>query len=757
MNKTTKKRAPSTARNTRAAKRPTRQARQVEQHENVAKLAALSRSRAVTEYALDGSLLWANDRFLALMGYRLDEVQGKPHSMFVAAEQARGDAYRQFWQSLNDGQCQVDEYKRIARGGREIWVHADYNPILDDAGKPFKIVEYADDITQEKLQHADFSGQIAAIHKSQAVIAFNMDGTILDANDNFLRAVGYRLDEIKGKHHSMFVEPAYARSEAYRAFWKRLNDGEADAGEYKRFGKGEHEVWLQATYDPILDLNGKPFKVVKHATDLTQQKLQHADFSGQIAAIHKSQAVIAFNMDGTILDANDNFLRAVGYRLDEIKGKHHSMFVEPAYARSEAYRVFWKCLNDGQAGAGEYKRLGKGEHEVWLQATYNPILDLSGKPFKVVKYATDVTERKLANLALNSVIAALSSGDLTATMQGEYQGEFAALRDQLNSSMSTLSTMVQQIGQSAETINSGAHDIAEGNSNLNTRTQEQSSALEETASSLEELTATVKQNANNANQANQLAAGAQDAAEKGGQVVNAAVTAMSAITEASKKVADIIGVIEQIAFQTNMLALNAAVEAARAGDQGRGFAVVAAEVRTLAQRSASAAKEIKALIQDSQEKVEQGAKLVNRSGETLSEIVASVKKVGDIIGEIDAASEQQAAGIDQINSAVAQMDKNTQQNAAMVEQATAAAESMTEQARNMAELVRFFKVSGELEGKDLHAALRAPAVPKQAGGARARAKKSAPEPNDKDKHAGQPMFSTRRPPPPAADSDWKEF
>ena len=360
------------------------------------------------------------------------------------------------------------------------------------------------------------------------------------------------------------------------------------------------------------------------------------------------------------------------------------------------------------------------------------------------------------------VVEALASGDLTTEMEGEYHGEFAVLRDQLNASMSTLGTLVQQISQSAETISSAANDISEGNSNLNSRTQEQSSALEETASSLEELTATVKQNANNANQANQLAAGARDAAEKGGQVVGSAVGAMSAITEASKKVADIIGVIEQIAFQTNMLALNAAVEAARAGDQGRGFAVVAAEVRTLAQRSASAAKEIKGLIQDSQEKVEQGAKLVNRSGETLSEIVSSVKKVSDIIGEIDAASEQQASGIDQINSAIAQMDKNTQQNAAMVEEATAAAESMTEQSRNLAELVRFFKVDAEgtqLSARDARAALRAPATPKLgAGQAKRGAKPQAQQPPDSDDtHAGQPMFSTRRPPPPAADGDWKEF
>jgi methyl-accepting chemotaxis protein len=365
------------------------------------------------------------------------------------------------------------------------------------------------------------------------------------------------------------------------------------------------------------------------------------------------------------------------------------------------------------------------------------------------------------------VVEALAGGDLQASMQGEFSGEFAALRDQLNASMGTLGTLVQQISQSSETINSAASDIAEGNSNLNTRTQEQSSALEETASSLEELTATVKQNANNATQANQLAAGARDSAEKGGKVVGEAVGAMTAITESSRKVADIIGVIEQIAFQTNMLALNAAVEAARAGDQGRGFAVVAAEVRTLAQRSASAAKEIKALIQDSQEKVEQGAKLVNRSGDTLSDIVTSVKKVSDIIGEIDAASEQQASGIDQINSAVAQMDKNTQQNAALVEQATAAAESMTEQARTLNELVRFFKVGAETEQRTLgdsrpseSAALRAPAVPRRNGQP---AKPTSGKAKPADTSAGQPMFSTRRPPPPTGgtgggnDNDWKEF
>lgn len=293
------------------------------------------------------------------------------------------------------------------------------------------------------------------------------------------------------------------------------------------------------------------------------------------------------------------------------------------------------------------------------------------------------------------VIEEMSQGNLTPVMEGDFHGEFAQLREQLNLSMATLRNTMLRITEAAQTINSAAQDISEGNSNLNRRTQEQSSSLEETAASLEEMTATVKQNAGNATQANQLATSARDSAEKGGQVVGAAVDAMSAITESSKKVADIISVIEQIAFQTNMLALNAAVEAARAGDEGRGFAVVAAEVRNLAQRSASAAKEIKSLIQDSQEKVEQGAKLVNRSGETLQEIVGSVKKVTDIIGEINAASEEQSSGIDQINAAVTTMDKGTQQNAAMVEEAAAAAESLSEQARAMSQLVQFFRVDAE--------------------------------------------------------------
>jgi methyl-accepting chemotaxis protein len=547
----------------------------------------------------------------------------------------------------------------------------------------------------------DLLAQIAALHKVQAVIEFSLDGTILTANDNFLHALGYSLDEIKGKHHSMFADAVYAGSAEYRAFWAKLGRGEFDAGQYKRLGKGGKEIWIEASYNPVLDAKGKPYKVVKFATDITAAKLRAADFEGQLAAVSKAQAVIEFTLDGTILTANENFCKTLGYTLDEIKGKHHSMFADAAFAQSGEYRAFWAKLGRGEFDAGQYKRLGKGGKEVWIQASYNPIMDMSGKPFKVVKYATDITEQvkfaeqmKLTVEEASELAAAATAGDLTKriSMDGK-TGTLESLSNGVNDLINIMATVVSSVKGAAEEVSRGADEISQGNTNLSQRTEEQASSLEETASSMEQMTSTVKQNADNAGQANQLAVAARDQAEKGGAVVSKAVKAMTEINDASKKIADIIGVIDEIAFQTNLLALNAAVEAARAGEQGRGFAVVATEVRNLAGRSATAAKEIKALIQDSVKKVDEGSSLVTQSGVTLEQIVASVKKVTDIVAEIAAASNEQSAGIEQVNKAVMQLDELTQQNAALVEQATAASQSMAEQARGLNESMQRYSVS----------------------------------------------------------------
>ena len=358
--------------------------------------AAISKSQAVIEFNLDGTIITANQNFLSTLGYSLDEIKGKHHSMFVEPSVRDSNDYREFWARLNRGEFQAAQYKRIGKGGKPIWIQASYNPICDAKGKPCKVIKFATDITAQKIQNMEDAGKIAAMDRAQAVIEFNMDGTIVTANDNFLGAMGYSLAEVQGKHHGMFVTPADRDSSAYREFWAALNRGDYQAAEYKRVGKGGKEVWILATYNPIFNEAGKPFKVVKFATEVTEQKLKAADGDGQIAAIHKSQAVIEFNMDGTIRSANPNFLHAMGYVLSEIQGRHHSMFVEPGESNSRAYAEFWETLNRGQYQAAEYKRIAKGGREIWIQASYNPIHDLNGKPFKVVKYATDITAQAVA-------------------------------------------------------------------------------------------------------------------------------------------------------------------------------------------------------------------------------------------------------------------------------------------------------------------------------------------------------------------------
>ncbi|MGJ5047356.1 PAS domain-containing protein [Bradyrhizobium oligotrophicum] len=408
-----------------------------------AQLAAISRSQAMIEFDMDGTIRTANKNFLDALGYRLEEIQGKHHSMFVPADQRESADYRAFWAALNKGDFQAAEFKRIGKGGREVWIEASYNPVLDAKGKPCKIVKIAIDITAKKIAHLKDSGKIAALDRSQAVIEFNMDGTVTTANENFLKVMGYELREIQGKHHSMFVEPAERDSAAYRDFWAKLNRGEYQAAEYKRLGKNGKEVWILASYNPILDERGKPFAVVKFATDVTAAKLKTADLAGQIAAIGKSQAVIEFNMDGTVITANDNFLAALGYTLGEISGKHHSMFVEPIERDGAGYRDFWAKLNRGEYQAGEYKRIGKGGRDVYIQASYNPILDLNGRPFKVVKYATDVTKQVLVRMGNERVRGMMES---VAAGAEELNASVREISEAMTKSRETAMGAVDRVG-----------------------------------------------------------------------------------------------------------------------------------------------------------------------------------------------------------------------------------------------------------------------------------------------------------------------
>ncbi len=407
-----------------------------------ARLDAIGRSQAMIEFNLDGSIITANKNFLDALGYRLDEIQGKHHSMFVPADQRDTAEYKAFWAALNRGEYQAREFKRIAKDGREVWIEASYNPVLDGNGKAVMVAKIATEITAKKIRSMTDASKIAAISRAQAVIEFKLDGTVVTANENFCKTLGYSLAEIEGKHHSLFVPEAERNSSAYREFWAALNRGDYQAGEFKRIAKGGREVWILASYNPLLDESGRPYGVVKFATDVTAEKLKNADLAGQIAAIDKAQAVIEFNMDGTIITANANFLGALGYSLAEIKGQHHSMFVEPSERDGAGYREFWAALNRGEYQAAEYKRIGKGGKEVYIQASYNPILDLNGKPFKVVKYATDTTRQVLVRMGNERVRGMMES---VAAGSEELNASVREISEAMTKSRETAMSAVDQV------------------------------------------------------------------------------------------------------------------------------------------------------------------------------------------------------------------------------------------------------------------------------------------------------------------------
>lgn len=635
------------------------------------------------------TIVYANDSVKKLLKEAESDIQAVLPQF--SADNLIGQSIDQFHKNPNHqrnilGNLRQQMSSSIVVGKQNFQLHL--TPLFDlDGNNIGTTVEWID---QSELLLK--SGMLDALDRSQAVIEFDVEGIIQTANDNFLNTMDYRLSDIQGQHHSMFVEPEHSRSTEYRQFWADLKNGEIKSGEFFRIGRNGKEVWIHATYNPIFDSAGNVTKVVKFASDITEQKRKSAYFEGQISAINKSQAVIEFEPDGTIVDANDNFLNTVGYSLDEIKGKHHSMFVETEFKNSEEYRNFWHQLAKGHHSSGEYKRIGKGGKDIWIQATYNPILDQNGRTFRVVKYASDITDRTTAVNTIKQTMTQLATGDLTCKIQQEFKGDFKVVGESINQFIDDMCGTIASINEAVETINSASSEIASGNADLSSRTEQQASSLEETASSMEEITGTVRLNAENAEQANSLASQASKIAIEGGDMIQSVVSTMSSINESAQKISDIIGVIDGIAFQTNILALNAAVEAARAGEQGRGFAVVASEVRTLAQRSAEAAKDIKELISDSVAKVSSGNTLVNQSGETMQEVVTSIKRVNDIMSEIAAASAEQSAGIDEVGKAVSQMDEMTQQNAALVEQAAAAAESLQQQSGQLSERVATFKL-----------------------------------------------------------------
>lgn len=658
--------------------------------EDEARLAAMSRSQCVVEFDLQGRVLTANPNFLQTTGYTLDEIVGQPHHLFLLPDEAEQPASRAFWQSLLGGEFQAGEYLRVGKGCKPVWIQGTYNPILDLDGNPIKVILFFSDITRTKeselrnqarfqamlnsacyvevdndgvileandlfasamgytrdellgrneaallfaedlssparasawqrlregkVLSADFrrkgandkevwlsaaisgmrnldgrfdrfmqigldvtkdrllrlesEGKLGAISRSQAVIEFDLQGRVLHANENFLKLMKYSLDDIVGRHHRMFVGAQHAASAEYHAFWERLSRGEYESGEFLRIGRDGQEVWIQATYNPILDPMGKPVKVVKFAADITEQKLHSAEHKAQVEAIDKGQAVIEFDLDGKVLSANRNFLASMGYTLREIQGQHHSIFCTSDYVQSPEYRDFWLKLGEGQFVSGRFARVGKFNREVFIQATYNPILDLNGRVTKVIKYAHDVTKEVL----------------------------------------------LQRL--------------------VNTRSKEMSDSVEHLVLSIGKI-------AQNSLMAAELAHETTQAAQSGHAALQRSIASIENIQSSSMKMAEIVRVIGEIANQTNLLAFNAAIEAARAGQHGVGFSVVAGEVRKLAERSSLAAREIATLIDESVMHITQGATVSKVVTASFDGILSAVGRTGSSVEAIASATESQ--------------------------------------------------------------------------------------------------------------------
>ncbi|MBT9382300.1 PAS domain-containing methyl-accepting chemotaxis protein [Pseudooceanicola sp. CBS1P-1] len=532
------------------------------------RMEAVNNALLVAEYSPDGTILSMNDSYLDLAGYPEDQIKGRHAAMLWNREGVETRESQRFWAALATGETQQDGFRRFGARGRDFFVFSTFTPIRDLDGRIKRIIELSRDITEQSNRNLEFEGTVHAISRAQAVVEFDMSGNILSANENFLSLMGYRADQIIGQHHRIFCAADYVDSEAYRSFWEKLGRGEFETGEYARLTQKGEEVFIQASYNPIFDLDGKPVKVIKFATDITAQRRHNAEFESKFNAIDRSQAVIEFDLEGNILAANENFLRVSGYSMRELQGQHHSMFCTADHIKSQAYRDFWIALRKGQEQAGRFHRLAKFDRDFWIQATYAPLMDMHGRPVGVIKYAHDITNQ--------------------VAMENLIREKARAMREMVD----LLQVSISRIDQAT--------------------------------------TSTIDVSRNT-----------KDAASGGFDELNGAIEVIGMIAKTSGSVTEMARVISDIANQTNLLAFNAAIEAARAGEFGVGFSVVADEVRKLAERSSNAALEITRLVAESAAQVDMGKTRSNSARAAFERIVECVLQTGGAVEAISTSVDKQ--------------------------------------------------------------------------------------------------------------------
>ena len=656
------------------------------------RLAAIERSHLVLCLSADWIIRSVNPAFCTAAGYRPEDLVGQSYDTLLRQKDRGTDQTRSFRQRVAAGADVAGIMPHQNREGQEIWLDLIASPILGADGGLQEILITAHDITAYHLRRRDNRSQVDAVARSMAVIEFDLSGNILAANDHFLKATGYAIDEIRGRHHRILMPEGTADGPEYRDFWSRLASGTSENGQVMRIGKGGRIVWLEATYETLIDPEGRPFKVVKYAFDVTRARNQEAEVAAKLAAIETVQAVIEFDASGKVLRANDIFCKAMGYRPEEIEGRSHAMFLEPSYAASDDYRAFWDRLRAGQTVKDQFKRIGKGGREVWIEASYNPIRDAAGKVVKVVKFAVDTTAFRVTVEEAGRALRRLSEGDLAVRIDRDL-GDLDAIRSSFNDAAAKVDSVIAGVlGQSGELVAESAA-IRGASDDLSRRTEQQAATLEQSAAALEQLASSVRGTTGRSKEARSEAHLAKEGTRQSAETITVAMESMNRIAASSQKISKITSVIDDISFQTNLLALNAGIEAARAGDAGRGFAVVASEVRGLAQRSADAAREIADLIAASGQQVADGVQQVGEAEKALRQIDQRVNAVLELILSIAASAEEQSMGLGELNRAISDLDRVTQQNAAMAEETNAAVQSFGGKVERMRDDAAYFTTS----------------------------------------------------------------